>query len=198
MLNMIKGCKVNDPSILFEGYEQTELGFMANVNAEKLQPLLERFVLLHNEDCFIIIEIPTNAKDETAVTSGGSQPLHKDVYYLDGLTPDRTIEFLRVFGEWFIHDGLSSFGIGLHSGANEILLDKYNVVTVYTQTPQKYTNYFESHDIQEVFHLKTAWDYFDQDKPGESFLYEYKGKNVYDMVEYLKRYGLYFAERRED
>ena len=46
--------------------------------------------------------------------------------------------------------------------------------------------------------MKTAWDYFTHDKPGESFLYEHEGKNVYDMVEYLKRYGLYFAERREN
>ena len=46
--------------------------------------------------------------------------------------------------------------------------------------------------------MKTAWDYFTHDKPGESFLYEYEGKNVYDMVEYLKRYGLYFADRREN
>ncbi len=198
MLNMIKGCRINDPSILSEGYERTESGFIANVNAEKIQQLLEEFVLLHNEHCFIIIEVPTNAKEETALTADGTQLLHKDVYYLDGLTPDRAIEFLRVFGEWFVHDGLSSFGIGLHSGANEIVLGKYNVVTVYTKTPGKYISFFESHDIHEVFNLKTAWDYFTPDEPGDSFTYEYKGKNVYDMVEYLKRYGLYFAERRED
>lgn len=198
MLNMIKGCRINNPSILFEGYEQTESGFIANVNAEKIQQLLEEFVLLHNECCFIIIEVPTNAKEETALTAGGTQLFHKDVYYLDGLTPDRAIDFLRVFGEWFVHDGLSNFGIGLHSGANEIVLGKYNVVTVYTKTPRKYINFFESHSIHEVFNLKTAWDYFAYDKPGESFLYEYEGKDVYDMIEYLKQYGLYFAERREN
>ena len=58
--------------------------------------------------------------------------------------------------------------------------------------------FFETQGIHEVTALKTAWDYFTHDKPGESFLYEYEGKNVYDMVEYLKRYGLYFAERREN
>lgn len=197
MLNMIKGCRINDPSILFEGYEQLEYGFIANVNAEKIQQLLEDFVLLHNEYCYIIIEIPTNVKEETVLTDEGSQSFHKDVYYLDGLTPDRAVEFLRVFGEWFVHDGMSSFGIGLHSGGNEIVLGKYNVVTVYTKNPQKYIDFFELHNIHEVFDLKTAWNYFTHDTPGDSFLYEYKGKNVYDMVEYLKQYGLYFAERRE-
>lgn len=198
MLEMIKGCRINDPSILDEGYEQIESGFVSNVNAGKILSLLESFVLLHGEYCFVIIEVPTNAKEETALASDGTQPLHKDVYYLDGLTPERAVEFLRVFGEWFIHDGMSSFGLGIHSGANEIILGKYNIVTVYTKTTEKYSNFFEALGIHEVPELKTAWDYFTQDTPGESFLYEHKGKNIYDLVEHLKQYGLYFAERRED
>ncbi len=198
MLNMVKGCKINDPSILYEGYTRLESGFAANVNADKIKALLESFVLLHNEYCFVIIEIPTNAKEEALLSSDGTQKLHKDVYYLDGLTPERAVEFLHVFGEWFVHDGMSNFGIGIHSGANEIVLGKYNVVTVYTKTPQKYSGFFEGQDIYEENDLKTAWDYFTHDAPGESFLYEYQGKNVYHLIEHLKQYGLYFAERREE
>lgn len=198
MLNMIKGCKINDPSILFEGYQQTDNGFIANVNADKILPLLESFVLLHNEFCFAILEVPTNAKEEPSLTSGGTQPLHKDVYYLDGLTPEKAVEFLQVFGPWLIHDGMSSFGIGLHSGANEIVSGKYNVVSVYTNTHKKYSGFFETHSIYETVDLKTAWDYFTQDSPGDSFLYKHDGKTIYDLVEHLKQYGLYFAERRED
>ena len=198
MLNMVKGCKVIDPSILFEGYARLESGFVANVNAEKIQPLLESFVKLHNELCFIILEVPTNAKEETALKSGGTQPLHKDVYYLDGLTPERAIEFLNMFGEWFVHDGMTSFGIGIHSGVNEIVIGKYNVVTVYTGTPHRYPGLFEEHGIPQVAELRTAWDYFTSEAPGESFVYSYKRKTVYDLVELLKQYGLYFAERRED
>ena len=198
MLNMIKGCKINDPSVLFEGYERIETGFVANVNSEKLQTLLETFVLLHNEICFVILEVPTNAKEETELALAGTKPLHKDVYYLDGLAPERAVEFLQIFGEWFIHDGLSSIGIGIHSGANEIVLGKYNVVTIYTQSPQQYIGFFEAQGIREVCDLKTAWDFFTYDTPGESFLYEHKGKNIYDLVEHLKQYGLYYAERRED
>ncbi len=198
MLNVIKGCRIKDPAVLFEGYERMETGFVANVNADKIQTLLESFVLLHNEFCFIILEVPTNAKEETAFASDATRSLHKDVYYLDGLTAERAVEFLHVFGEWFIHDGLSSFGIGIHSGANEIVLGKYNVVTVYTKTPQQYIGFFEAQGIREVKDIKTAWDFFTDDTPGESFLYEHEGKNIYDLVEHLKQYGLYFAERREE
>jgi len=143
MLSIVKGCKIQDPSILYEGYERIESGFAANVNAEKIQELFEHFILLHNEYCFVILEVPTNAKEEPALTSDGTQPLHKDIYYLDGLTPERAIAFLQVFGEWVINDGMSSFGIGIHSGANEIVLDRYNVVKVFTKTPKNYDNFLK-------------------------------------------------------
>lgn len=198
MLNMIKGCRISDPSILNEEYARTETGFAANVNAEKIQSVLECFVKLHNEYCFVILEVPTNAKEEAVLRSDDTAPLHKDVYYLDGLTPERALDFLNVFGEWFVHDGLSTFGIGIHSGANEILVGKYNVVTIYTHTPQRYAGFFEACGIQEAAQLKTAWDYFTRETPGDSFVYTHKGYDIYGLVEHLKQYGLYFAERRED
>lgn len=197
MLNMIKGCRVYDPSLLYESYQKTDIGFAANVNAEKIQPLFEHFIRLHNELCFVILEVPTSAKEETALSSDGTAPLHKDVYYLDGLTPDRAVEFLQVFGPWLVHDGLSSFGIGLHSGNNEIMSGKYNVVTVYTNNKRKYRGFFETLGIAKVHELKTAWDYFTPDTPGESFLFEHNGIDIYTLVEHLKKFGLYFAERRE-
>ena len=97
MLNMIKGCRIHDPSMLFEGYEQTEFGFVANVNADKIKSLLESFVLLHNEPCFVIIEVPTNGNVESTLTTDSIHTLHKDIYYMDGLSPERAIDFLHVF-----------------------------------------------------------------------------------------------------
>lgn len=198
MLNMIKGCKVHDPSLLFEGFEQTESGFTANVNAEKIQPLMESFIRLHNELCFVILEVPTNAKVEAALRGDHTSPMHIDVYYLDGLTPDSAVSFLNAYSEWLVHDGLSSFGIGIHSGANEIMAGKYNVVSIYTHQKQKYRSLFAAHDIPEVAELKTAWDFFTRETPGDSFSYQHKGHDIYDIVEHLKQYGLYFAERREE
>ena len=61
----------------------------------------------------------------------------------------------------------------------------------------KYAGFFEANGIPEVAEVKTAWDYFTDDTPDDSFAYTYKGKNIYDIVEHLKQYGLYFAERRK-
>ena len=193
MLQMIKGCRINDPSVLNEGYEQIENGFVANVDANHIGPLFESFIRLHNEYCFLILEIPTNAKEETPY----SGKFHKDVYYLDGLTPENGISLLENFGQWLIHDGLSSFGIGIHSVGNEIVKDKYNVVRIYTKNVKQYKGFFEEVGIPETDDLKTAWDYFTLFTPGDSFAYHYKGLDIYDLVKHLEQYGLYFAERRE-
>ena len=86
MLSLIKGCRISDPSILHEGYIRTQSGYSANVDAGKIQNILESFVRLHNEFCFIILEVPTNMKEESAPELDGAQHFHKDIYYLDGLT----------------------------------------------------------------------------------------------------------------
>lgn len=188
MLNMIKGCQINDPSLLYEGYEPVEYGFLANVNAENILPLVKHFVTLHSEPCFLILEVPAKAL---------LAPFWTDVYYLDNLSVQEALELLELCGELLVHDGLSSFGIGLHSGNNEIMVGKYNCVTVYTKSPAQYQGYFEQIGIQRMTNLKTAWDYFTSDTPGDSFRYKHNGKDMYDLVKTLKKYGLYLAERRE-
>lgn len=196
MLNMVKGCWIPDPSLLEEGYQRTETGFTANVNAEKIQSLVEQFISLQEDWVFLILEVPTNIQDEILNEAGECEVLYKDVFYLDGLQKGDAITTLRNFAELFIHDGMSQFGFGSHRGGNEIMIGKYNVASIYTKTPERYDGLFESHGIPEVSELKTAWNYFTQDTYGECWKVPYRGKDIYDAVEHLKKYGLYFAERR--
>lgn len=197
MLSMVKGCKVHDPALLHEGYRRTETGYLANVNAENIQTLVERFIALQDEWVFLILEVPTNAKDEVEIRPGVFEAPHMDVYYLDGLSKSAAIELVRIFAELFIHDGMSRFGIGSHSGNNEIIVDFYNVVTIYTKTPEQYSGLFESLSIMEATELKTAWYYFTEETPGECCSIYDQGRDIYDAVDCLKQNGLYFAERRE-
>lgn len=197
MLNMVRGCKVHDPAVLHEGYQRTESGYASNVNAEKIQTLVERFIALQDGWVFLILEVPTNAKNEVEIRPGVVESLHMDVYYLDGLTKEAAISLLHIFGPLFIHDGMCKFGFGSHSGNNEIVQDLYNVVTIYTKRPEQYDGMFESLGITEVAELKTAWDFFTHDTPGECRKVTYQEKDIYEIVEHLKQYGLYFAERRE-
>lgn len=197
MLNLVKGCWVQDPSVLCEGYQRTKTGYIANVNAEKIQKLVESFIALQEEWVFLILEIPTCIYDEATDENGNIETFHIDVFYLDGLKKDIAIGTLRNFAELFIHDGMSRFGFGSHSGGNEIMIEQYNVATIYTKTPERYDGLFERHGIPEVADLKTAWNYFTPESYGECRKVPYQGKDIYDAVEHLKKFGLYLAERRE-
>lgn len=57
---------------------------------------------------------------------------------------------------------------------------------------------FNSFELPETDELVTAWDYFDQDSPGEISVYEKDGKTIYDLVDLLKTVGMYKYEQRID
>lgn len=198
MLNLRNGSKVPFPEKLSEGYEYSEPCFTANVNADKLEAMIKHFIALHNEPLFYILELPTRQQDETEVRSGVVEALHKDVYYIDGCTQDEALAILRETAELTINDGMCAFGFGCHKSHDEIMVGKYNVVTVYTRDKSTYDGFFEEHGIAFTENLVTAWNTFSRRHPGESSTVDTNGRSVYDIPEILKDRGIFFAERRQD
>jgi hypothetical protein len=198
MLKMIKGCKINDSEQLHEQYELNNSVITANVNADRIQDVLQHFIDLQESLFFFIIELPSNENDELRLRRNNYDPMHKDIYYIDGLNKEAASNLITSYGELLINDGLSSFGIGLLDNTAEIMVRKYNVVTLWSNNIEKYSGFFEEHYINRTGQLITAWDTFNEDNPGECFLFEVDGKNVYSLVNELKDWGIYFAERREE
>lgn len=195
MLEMVKGCRVPFPERLEEGYTMGERMATANVGAGKLRRAVEDFIVMHaSELIFFILELPTNWKEEPEP----EKVRHKDVYYLDGCSRKRALGILEEYGELLIRDGMSAFGFGCQETGDEIMVEKYNVLTLWSRRRlEKYRAFFAKLDIGEKEELVTAWDTFDQDHPGETSLYTLEGRTVYDLPEAMRDQGLYFAERRE-
>lgn len=74
------------------------------------------------------------------------------------------------------------------------MLDKYNVVTIYSQQLSNYNDFFEAHGIEKVESLITAWDTFSDATPGQAERCDYEGKSVYDLPEELEDWGNKFVE----
>ncbi|MBR7002313.1 MAG: hypothetical protein IKI11_06620 [Neisseriaceae bacterium] len=194
LLKMKVGSKVPNPEKLFEGYEIQENHIIANVSIDKIESIMQHFIIMHKEEpLFFILEIPTHFKNETAPNQ-----LHKDVYYIDGCTAEETFNILECYGNLLYNDGCVSFGFGCHYSNNEIIFGKYNVLTIYSSNIEQFYDFFEQHNIEQVNRLITAWDTFSYDNPGMSERYEENGKSIYDLPELLKDWGIYFAERREE
>lgn len=198
MLNMKKGSKVQNADKLNEGYKIEEYGFTANVNVEKIEPILRHFIELHNEPMFFILEIPTNLDDETQARPGVLETTHKDIYYIDGCSKEAVLAILDRDSELLINDGISDFGFGCHESYDEIMVGKYNVLTIYSRTPEAYNGFFEKYGINQVNELVTAWDTFTEEALGVSKRVAVNGQTIYDIPDKYKEWGIYKAEVREE
>ena len=78
------------------------------------------------------------------------------------------------------------------------MLDKYNVMLIYSDDTEKYVDFFKAHNIPKVDSIATAWDTFSKEHGGISEKYILDGKDVYSIPEIFKDWGIYRAERREE
>lgn len=198
MFQMKKCCSVPFPEKLSEQYEILENRIVANVGMDKIKNMILEFIDMHDEWLFFILEIPTNWNDEPKDENGELMGRHKDVYYIDGCSQEKAKSILFDIGDLLIDDGMNCFGFGGHESKEEILFGKYNVMTVYTHNSEKYEAFLKNYNITKTDNLVTAWDTFSEGYYGESEIYEIDGKNIYSIPENYIKYGIYFAERREE
>ena len=199
MLNLVKGHQVSLVENLFESFTKlTEHHLMANVHAEKILEVFQHFIVIHDEPLFFILELPVSIDREKVIAKNIIKESHKDVYYIDGCSREECLVLLIRYGDLLVNDGLSKFGFGGHKSHDEIMLDSYNVVTIYSKELSKFNDFFEPHNIQFVEELVTAWKTFSKTSPGISEIYESNGKTVYDLPEELAEWGIYLAETRTE
>ena len=199
MLNLVKGHQVSLVENLFESFTKlTEHHLMANVHSEKILEVFQHFIAIHDEPLFFILELPVSIDREKVIAKNIIKESHKDVYYIDGCSREECLALLIRYGDLLVNDGLSKFGFGGHKSHDEIMLDSYNVVTIYSKELSKFNDFFEPHNIQFVEELVTAWKTFSKTSPGISEIYESNGKTVYDLPEELAEWGIYLAETRTE
>ena len=199
MLNLVKGHQVSLVENLFESFTKlTEHHLMANVHAEKILEVFQHFIVTHDEPLFFILELPVSIDREKVVAKNIIKESHKDVYYIDGCSREECLALLIRYGDLLVNDGLSKFGFGGHKSHDEIMLDSYNVVTIYSKELSKFNDFFEPHNIQFVEELVTAWGTFSKTSPGISEIYESNGKTVYDLPVELAEWGIYLVETRTE
>lgn len=200
MFQLIKGASIRNAETLKEGYRVEENWIIANVSQENILKVMYHFLDLYDKDAyFLFLHVPVLEERERNLNKGNIETFHDDVYYLDGCTVDEMKELLFIYGEIFVQDGLSTFGIGNHMKKTEIGKYKYNELHIYAKENQKqYFSLFDDEGILYDEHLQSPWDLFSKENPGECRLYEDKnGKSIYDVVEELKKKGLYLYEQRE-
>lgn len=204
MIELIKGAEVNGAEKLDEGYKVYDGVIVASVTASKIRKVIDNFIETNQkEPLFLFVEAPSNLKDEHIIKEKKEEretldKAHNDVYYLDGLDSTQIKEILDDYGTILINDGMSYFGVGLNTKKEEIGKYKYNCMTLYSYEGKidKYRNIFEKESIFENDNLITASDIINENNPGECIKYILNDKDIYYVIDKLKKQGMYKYEQR--
>lgn len=190
MIKIKKGSIIPKNIKIKEEYKVENDTIVLNIDVDKINKLLKSFVKMQKEELFLFIEVPTNINEE--------KENYTDVYYLDGISINEMDELLNMYGDILINDGLCEFGFGVKSFNEEIMSLKYNMITIYSkENVNKYIDLLNELNINKTINFKSAWDYFTENNPGISKLYEKEEQTVYDIIEILKEKGLYLGERKK-
>ena len=190
MIKIKKGSIIPENIKIKEEYKVENDTIVLNIDVDKINKLLKSFVKMQKEELFLFIEVPTNINEE--------KENYTDVYYLDGISINEIDELLNMYGDILINDGLCEFGFGVKSFNEEIMSLKYNMITIYSkENVNKYIDLLNELKINKTIKFKSAWDYFTEENPGISKLYEKEEQTVYDIIEILKEKGLYLGERKK-
>lgn len=204
-MRMIKGAKVPNTDIIKEEYEIDDKWLTGNVDADKIGKILREFIMM-NDELFLVIEYPSSLEEEKTISgnvlekeengrkSYSIKVWHKNIYYMDALTREKALQILERYGEVLIDDGYCYFGFG-NRKFDEVSKTKYNIMYAYSKEElSKYEEIFMKNGLKKTEELKTAWEQFSQDSPGESLA----APRTKGVIEELVKDGMYLAKIVED
>lgn len=192
------GVKIPFPERIREEFALCERSIVLNLSFEKLRPMLEAFWEQLAEPLFFVLEIPLNLEEEKKIRKTESDPCHRKVCYLDGQTKEQIKDIMQTYGDLLLQDGLSQFAIASHVSKEEIFVQKYKLIHIFAQNPQKYIDFLKGFGLKQTDDLFTVWQTFTTETPGEAQSMNVNGMIVYDLYEELVKMGLYDAKIVEE
>lgn len=169
------------------------------MSASKISKMYSVTLLLCMKNlCFSYLKCLLNPIKKKTVSSGVVEEFHKDVYYIDGCSAEECVYLLETYGELLINDGLCSFGFGCHNSGDEIMLGKYNLISIYSKNLAAFEGFFEAHKIENNDNLVLAGSVISRDNPGTSKALTVDGLRIYDLPERLNDWNIYLAETRAE
>jgi len=184
--------RIHEKYILDKGY------IRFNISFEKLEPLFRDFLDSLTEPLFLILHVPLNQKEEDQLRQNGEQKTHSEVLYLDGQTKQQITEIIDAFGPILFNDGLSQFGAASHATGDEIFIQKYKIVDIYSKAIDRYAFLMNKYRIERTHNLITPWDTFSQEHPGQCSRITMNHMDIYKVAEKLKERGMYRDKVVED
>lgn len=176
MFQTAAGVTVPFPEKLSEQYQRDGDTLTCNLSFEKLPDFVRSFYAELEEPLFLAIHPDAESGE---------------VWYLDGMTKKQLTLILDGYGELLYQDGLSAFAIGSLVTEEELFVQKYKVLSLYSPQNGRFEALLERFGVVPTAHLVTAWDTFSAEHPGSASRLEIAGQTVPDMIRELQKIGMY-------
>lgn len=188
MLKLVKGCKVPFPEKLKEAYEVfSDTTFYANINADKIKTVFQKFIELQDEPMFFVLHLPLDLDTQFSSSWQGAE--EREYYFIDNLDRQKALELLDQVAELLVEDGLSRFGFGCHASSDELFKDRFNMMSLTSMFPEHYENFFTELEVPKVDNLVSAWDTFEEGHVGSIERYEVEGCDAFALPDFLLEKG---------
>ena len=176
MFQTAAGVRVPFPEKLSEQYQLDGDTLTSNLSFEKLADFVRAFYAELDEPLFLAIHPDAESAE---------------VWYLDNMTKKQLTLILDGYGELLYQDGLSAFAIGSLATEDELFVQKYKVLSIYSPKISRFAKLLERFGVSRTSKLVTAWDTFSKEHPGEAQRLEIAGQTVPDMIKELQKIGMY-------
>lgn len=178
---LIAGVYIPDVSTVKREYRIQKDKILLSLSAEDYKPFFTKAVKLIKEPVFFFAEIPSD--DDSMRT-----------YYLDNCTAPVVQAILKRYGGILFADGVIRFGFGSNSSDEEIYMQSYQTVSVYSKNVAEYERILRSLGYQRNDRAVLTWDVLSEKNTGECVNVEVDDEGYHDMINNLIDVGMYSAE----
>ncbi len=179
---LIAGISIPDTSRITREYKISRGRIYFTISAQDYQGFFAAAVKKLKEPVFFFVEIPDD---------NGEYRL----YYLDNCTEPVAQAILKRYSGILYGDGVIRYGFGSHDEDDEIYMQEYQTLSIYSKDLSKYEEVLASLGYKKSKDCVLSWDVIDNDNVGECINVEADDESYIDMINNLIDVGMYPAQQ---
>ncbi len=180
-LRLIPGVSIPDTSRIKREYKISRSRIYFTISGEDYQGFFSSSIKKLAEPIFFFVEIPDD---------NGEYRL----YYLDNCTEPVAQAIIKRYSGILFGDGVIRYGFGSHTEEDEIYMQEYQTVSIYSKNLSKYEEVLSSLGYTKNKDCVLSWDVIDKDNIGECINVEADDESYIDMINNLIDVGMYPAQ----
>lgn len=180
-IRLIQGVTVKDLNGVKKEYKIKDSNVILTLSAEDYKSFFTSAVKAMKGPVFFFIEIPDGEDGYKT-------------YYLDNCTVSVAQAILKRYGEILYADGVIRFGFGSHADEDEIYMQEFQRLCIYSKDAKKYEKIISGLGYLENDGALSIWDILSGDNTGLREAVECDDESYVDIVNNLIDIGMYAAE----